>query len=455
MKKAAQKNKRRRKRGARRRGGSEPKVVKSAMRVVHPVCCGIDVHKDVIVCTIARSAEGTLAAEYEQRSFSTRWADLVDCRTWLGDSGCADVCMESTGKYWVPVYNVLSATCNVVVANPKYTRAIQGKKTDSKDATWIADLFRLGMVTASSVPPQDIRDAREISRYRYKLACMLASEKNRYQNCLTVSNSTLASVLSDVFGKTARAVVDRVVAGGDPPDEDECRELAKGRAKAKAPEIAEAVAGCAPNETQRLKMRLSSAHVDEIARMMEEADAELARLMEPHAQAVALVASVPGFTAWSAMVLLAEIGCDMAQFRSARHLCSWAGLSPRSNSSAGKSKSSHVMRAGTYLKPLVVQCALVAATRCKEDDYFARKYQRIKARRGHKRAIIAIARMMLVCIYNMLKNGETFSPVDREREERKEERRAAKAAADNSKEREAIELLASLGYDVSHLRAPA
>ena len=154
MKKAAQKNKRRRKRGARRRGGSEPKVVKSAMRVVHPVCCGIDVHKDVIVCTIARSAEGTLAAEYEQRSFSTRWGDLVDCRTWLGDSGCVDVCMESTGKYWVPVYNVLSATCNVVVANPKYTRAIQGKKTDSKDATWIADLFRLGMVTASFIPPQ-------------------------------------------------------------------------------------------------------------------------------------------------------------------------------------------------------------------------------------------------------------------------------------------------------------
>ena len=203
------------------------------------------------------------------------------------------------------------------------------------------------------------------------------------------------------------------------------------------------------SETQRLKMRLSSAHVDEISRMMAEADAELDRLMEPHADAVAIVASMPGFTERSAKTLLAEIGCDMSQFADAKHLCSWAGLSPRSNSSAGKPKSSHVMRAGTYLKPLLVQCALSAATRCRSDDYFARKYQRIKARRGHKRAIIAVARMMLACIYHMLSNGELFDPTDRGRE----------GAAMDGREpgddaTRAIELLASLGYDVSSLKAP-
>ena len=248
--------------------GPAPRAVRAAMRVVHPLCCGIDVHKGTIVCTGARSPEGSLAATYEQRSFSTRWSDLIECRDWLAGGGCADVCMESTGKYWVPVLNALEGTCRVVVANPKYTRAIRGRKSDSKDATWIADLFRLGLVVPSYVPPRDIRDAREISRYRYKLACMQASERNRYQNCLTVSNSTLASVLTDAFGKTARAVMERVVAGGDPPGEDECRELARGRAKGKAADIAGAVAGCSPSETQRLKMRLSSGHVDEIARMM-------------------------------------------------------------------------------------------------------------------------------------------------------------------------------------------
>ena len=433
-------------------GRAAARAVRAAMRVVHPVCCGIDVHRSVIVCTIARSPEGSLAATYEQRSFSTRWSDLVECREWLREAGCGDVCMESTGKYWVPVANALEGACRVVVANPKYTRAIRGKKTDSKDATWIADLFRLGLVVPSYIPPRDIRDAREISRYRYKLACMQASERNRYQNCLTVSNATLADVLSDCFGRTARAVMERVVAGGAPPGEEECRGLARGRARAKAADIAEAVAGCAPSETQRLKMRLSSGHVDEIARMMAEADAELDRLMEPHAGAVAIVASVPGFTERSAKTLLAEIGCDMSQFADARHLCSWAGLSPRSDSSAGKSRSSHVMRAGTYLKPLLVQCALVAATRCGEEDYFAGKYRRIKARRGHKRAIIAVARMMLACIYRMLSNGEMFDPTDRGRGAGAGDGRCAGAPDDGAAR--AIELLSSLGYDVSSLRVP-
>lgn len=443
MKKAA--------RGGEGRGAraGAPKQVAAAMRVVRPVCCGIDVHRSVIVCTVARSPEGSLAATYEQRTFTTSWSDLAECRDWLSECGCEDVCMESTGKYWIPVANALEGTCRVVVANPKYTRAIRGKKSDSKDATWIADLFRLDMVVPSYIPPRDMRDAREISRYRFKLACMQASERNRYQNCLTVSNATLAGVLSDCFGKTARAIMERVVAGGDPPGEDECRELARGRAKPKAAAIAEAVAGCAPSETQRLKMRLSSCHVDDIGRMIAEADAELDRLMEPYAGAVRIVASVPGFTERSAKTLLAEIGCDMSQFADAKHLCSWAGLSPRSDSSAGKSKSSRIMRAGTYLKPLLVQCAL-AATRCKEEDYFARKYRRIKARRGHKRAIIAVARMMLTCIYHMLSNGEMFGPADAGKEDGPER----EPSADRQVER-AIALLRERGFDVSPPADPA
>lgn len=445
MKKAARK-----KRGR----GSAAKVVETAMRVVHPVCCGIDVHRDVIVCTIAKSQEGSMAATYVQRSFSTKWSDLRECRDWLAEEGCEDVCMESTGKYWVPVHRVLREGCRVVVANPKYTRTIQGKKTDAKDATWIADLFRHGMVTPSYIPEPDIRDAREISRYRYKLACMQASERNRYQNCLTVSNATLASVLSDCFGKTARAVMQRVVAGGDPPDEEECRRLARGRAKAKAADIAAAVAGCAPSETQKLKMRLSSGHVDEIARMMAEADAELDRLMEQHAREVEIVCSVPGLAERSAKTLLAEIGCDMSQFLDAEHLCSWAGLSPRSNPGAGIRKSSKIMRAGTYLKPLLIQCAL-GAIRSKADDYFAGKYRRIKARRGHKKAIIAVARMMVACIYHMLSRGEMFDPNDRAEQDDAEQQEKEGDRVATAEELSAIELLKSHGYDVSSLHAPA
>ena len=454
MKKAARKTNKKKPAPRRGKKNTAPKAVRTAMRVVYPICCGIDVHRSQIVCTVATSRDGTLAADYLQRSFSTRYADLLECRDWLAECGCTDVCMESTGKYWVPVHNVLESTCDVTVANPKYTRAIRGKKTDSKDATWIADLFRLGMIVPSYVPPADIRAAREISRYRYKLCCMQASERNRYQNCLTVSNATIAAVLSDVFGKTAQAVMERVVQGGDPPDEEECKKLAKGRAKSKAKEIAEAVEGCAPNETQKLKMRLSSGHVAEITKMMGEADAELKRLMEPHSQAVRIVASVPGFTEFSAMVLLAEIGTDMSQFKSAKHLASWAGLTPRSSSSAGKAKSTRIMKAGTYLKPLLVQCAL-GAIRCKEDDYFLRKYRRIKARRGHKRAIIAISRMMLTCIYHMLTNGEVFNPTDRTAEDRRDEERRAVRAAGDEQERMAIELLESRGYDVSLLGIPA
>ena len=454
MKKAARKTNKKKPAPRRGKKNAAPKAVRTAMRVVYPICCGIDVHRSQIVCTVATSRDGTLAADYLQRSFSTRYADLLECRDWLAECGCTDVCMESTGKYWVPVHNVLESTCDLVIANPKYTRAIRGKKTDSKDATWIADLSGLGMIVPSYVPPADIRAAREISRYRHELCRVRASERNRYQRCPAVSNATIAAVLSDVFGKTAQAVMERVVQGGDPPDEEECRKLAKGRAKSKAKEIAEAVEGCAPNETQKLKMRLSSGHVAEITKMMEEADAEPERLMEPHSQAVRIVASVPGFTEFSAMVLLAEIGTDMSQSESAKHLASWAGLTPRSSPGAGKAKSTRTTRAGTYPRPLLARCAL-GAIRCTTDDYFLRKYRRIKPRRGHKRAIIAISRMMPARTCHMLTNGEVSDPTDRTAEDRRDEERRAVRAAGDEQERMAIELLESRGYDVSLLGIPA
>ena len=410
------------------------------MKVVRPICCGLDVHKTLIVATIATTnAEGITS--YEQRSYGTLNKDLYALRAWLVERGSPPVCMESTGKYWIPVYNVLETKIDeVCLTHPKYVRAIKGKKTDKKDSKWIADLFKCDLVRASFIPPKDVRECREIARYRAKLVHVRSSERNRYQDCMTTSNISLASVVSDPLGVTARGVMAQVTSD-EGFDEEKVLKLIKGSARRKAGRIVESVRDANLRPDQRFKIDETLRHMDLLDDMVARCELELYKRMEPHWAAVRLLCQLPGISELSAMIILSEIGVDMDVFDNADQLCSWAGLVPADNESNHKKKSTRITRAGQYLKPLLVQCAL-AAVRSTQEDYFATKYNRLKKRSGHKKAIIAVARKMLVCIYHMLKNGEAFAPSDYERLKK------PKAKSERLTEESALKLLSSLGYEI-------
>lgn len=381
------------------------------MKLIYSICCGVDVHKKSLVATIVSTDKEGIST-YQQRTFTTINSDIERFHCWLIENNCYHVCMESTGKYWIPIFNVLESDIHVILTHPKYVAAIKGKKTDKKDSKWIADLFKFDMVRNSFIPPKDIRALREIARYRFKLVCMKASEKNRIQNCMTVSNIGIANVLSDPFGVTATQVIGYLLSTNS-PNEQVCRKLIKGHAKKKADQIIESIQGFKIESDQALKMTLARAHLDYLEQMVLNTEIELFVRISPYMPLVKLIAELPGITELSATLILAEIGADMSVFEDANHMASWAGLTPANNESAGKKKSVRISHAGQYLKPLIVQCAL-AAIMSKKEPYFSIKYEKLKKRRGHKKAIIAIARMMLVCIYHMLSNGESFNPCDYE-----------------------------------------
>ena len=379
------------------------------MRIVKYHCAGIDVHKKFIaVCIATTDFKGVTT--YKKKKFRTFNSDLKACRNWLLANNCTEVCMESTGKYWIPVFNILEKDCKVVLANPKYIRSIKGKKTDDKDAMWIADLFKFDIVPSSYIPCKEIRKLRELFRYRQKLVGARSAEKMRLQNSLTVSNIALASVLTDSFGKSASSIIDYLI-NGESFDPEHCKSLLQRSAKKKADEVVASIIGYELSNDQALKMKLCREHVDYISQVVSKLDDSIADLAQPYDDLIRLAADVPGITENSARYIIAEIGVDMTIFSTSKHLCSWAGLTPQNNESAGKKKSCRVSRAGVYLKPLLVQCAL-AAIKDNNNPYFRVKYDRIKKRRGHKKAIIAIARMLLTCLYHMFLKKEAFQPTD-------------------------------------------
>ena len=413
-----------------------------SLKIIYPVCCGVDVHKRTIVATIAATDKNNITS-YSQKSFSTLNADLIAFRDWLLENGCHHVCMESTGKYWIPVFNILEDHVHVILTHPKYVRAIKGKKTDKKDSKWIADLYKHDMVRSSFIPPRNVRALRELARYRAKLVYMRSSEKNRYQNCLTVSNIGLGNILSDPFGKTATGIIGQLLSS-EIFDDEACKALIKKSAKQKTDLILESVRGCSISPDQRFKMNAAASHIAFLDDLILRTEAELYVRLQPNYHLVEHISQIPGISQLSAALVLSEIGFDMDVFESAKHMTSWAGLTPANNESAGKKKSTRISKAGQFLKPLLVQCAL-AATQDKTNPYFAIKYQRIKKRRGHKKAIIAIARMMLVCIYHMIKTGECFNPSDFEEFQNPAPRRVV------MNETNAIEFLREQGYDITAL----
>lgn len=379
------------------------------MRIVRPICCGADIHKDLIVATIAATNQDGIT-EYIQSSFSSQNFDLVRLKAWLIEHHCFEIAMESTGKYWIPVFNVLEGEIKVFVVHPKYTKAIKGKKTDKKDSKWIV---------------------------------MRSSERNRYQNSMTISNIGLASILSDPFGKSSRAVMKEVIRSSS-VTEEKISKLLERNAKKKVKEVLQSLVGSHIESDQRLKMNIASQHMDQIDSHVRRLETEMAIRCIPYATLINLLLDIPGISYLSAMTIIAEIGTDMSVFETSKQLSCWAGLAPANNESANKKKSVRISKAGSYLKPLLVQCAL-AAINSKSNPYYRIKYNRIKKRRGHKKAIIAIARMILVNIYHILSTGEVYSPCDMEQIINPKPVKKVMTIQN------AIEFLQSQGFDTSKL----
>ena len=379
------------------------------LKIVYPICCGVDVHKRFIVATIATTNDENITS-YLTKRFDTYTEDLVAFKDWLLQHNCKDVCMESTGKYYIPVYNILEDYVKVTVANPKYVKAIRGKKTDKKDSIWIADLFKHDLVPGSYIPPKPIRMLRELFRYRFKLVNNRSSERNRLQNCLTVSNIQLASVLTDMTGKSATSIINYITTC-ETFDPEYCKSLLQKSAKKKADDVIKSIVGYSISDEQSTKIDVCKKHQDNLDEHIQSIQDKMYELAKPYEKQINHICTCPGFQRNSAIYTIAEIGVDMTVFKSAKHLCSWAGLTPQNNESAGKKKSVHISRAGVYLKPLLVECAN-NAIKDKNNTYFKVKYDKIKKRRGHKRAIVAIARMMLTCVYHMLLKNEDFNPCD-------------------------------------------
>ena len=374
------------------------------LKIVYSICCGIDVHKKFVVATVTSTNENNITT-YATKQFSTYSKNLFHLKEWLSEHNCKEVCMESTGKYWIPIYNILEDSCNITLANPKYVKNIPGKKTDKKDSLWLADLHKHGLVKGSFIPPKAIRELRDLMRYRFKLTNFRSSEKNRFQNSLTVSNIMISSVVSDTFGKSSSAIIKYAMEHPDKLDIDYTQFLHKSMLS-KADEIKIAMQGSI-SKNQTAKMSVCLNHYDYINNCISQLDTAISLISSEFKSQIELIASAPGITTQSATTIISEIGVDMSVFPDAKHLCSWADLTPQNNESAGKKKSVRISRAGAYLKPILIQCAN-AAIKNKSCPYFKYRYESIKKRRGHKRAIIAIARMLLTCIYNMLLKNEAF-----------------------------------------------
>lgn len=414
------------------------------MKIVHPICCGMDIHKNIIVATIATTDSNGITT-YEQSTFSTMNNDVIKLRDWLLSHNCRYACMESTGKYWIPIWNILEKKINLTLAHPKYTKAIKGKKTDKKDSKWIADLFKHDLVPNSFIPPADIRQLRDLSRYRYKLTYIKVSEKNRIQNCFTMSNIRIDSIVSDPFGKSARLIMNDILNNPDFKPENAITNLKK-RLKKKENQIIDALQDINVSPDQHLKMDIAYQHLDQIDEHIKTIEQYLEQLAQPYDSFINLLCTIPGLQHRSCITIISETGVDMSQFIDAKHFASWAGLAPTNNESANKKKSVRISHAGVYLKPLLVQVAL-NSIRDSSNNYFTLKYNILKKRRGHKKAIIAIARMILVSIYHILLTGEPFHPYDFD--ELKNPISKEQSSSKSLNEEDAINYLKSLGYSIN------
>ena len=362
------------------------------LKIVYPICCGMDVHKSFVVACIA-ATNGHGVTTYKSKRFSTFTGDLRRCAAWLIENNCKDVCMESTGKYWISIYNILEPTCRIVLAHPKYEKAIRGKKTDKRDAKWIADIFKHDLVAGSFIPPADIRQLRDLVRYRWKLTNFTTGEKNRAQNCLTVYNIKLDDVFSDVFDKAASAITTRILENPTEKITDVSGFRTKGM-KATNEQVLAAVGGemCAE---QAEKLRIIRSHMNSLELCKLNLESLILTTSEKYLSQLNLIITAPGIQSFAAIGILSEIGVDMSVFPTSKHLCSWAGLTPQNNESAGKKKTTRISRAGAYIKPLLVQCAL-NAIRAKQFPEVRNRYLALKNAEATRKRLLPLPECCLL-----------------------------------------------------------
>lgn len=377
---------------------------RSVMEILHRRCAGLDVHKDtVMACVLIReSASGRKRKEL--REFGTMTQDLLQLADWLRDCGVTHLAMEATGVYWKPVWNVLEGEFKVLLVNAQHIKRVPGRKTDVKDCEWIAELLQHGLVQASFVPPVEVRELRDLTRYRATLVGERARVANRMEKVLEDANLKLASVVTDILGISERAILEAIVRGEEDPER--LAEMARCRLRAKLPALREALRGRVTEHHRFLLGRLL-AHVRFVEAEITELEGRIAEQMRPFEKEVEQWVSIPGINEVAAWSLIAELGPRLEAFSSEQHLSSWAGMCPGSNESAGKRRTGKTRKGNPWVRRMLCQIGWGAAR--SQGTYLSAKYHRIAARRGKKRAIIAVAHNVLVIGFHLIRNQRRYN----------------------------------------------
>jgi len=372
------------------------------MQVLYPRCCALDVHKLTVVACL-RLAEGDKVTT-EVRTFETTTASLISLRDWLAANKCTHVAMEATGVYWKPVWHILAdGDFELVLANAAHVKNVPGRKTDVRDAEWLVDLLAHGLIRASFVPDTQTQELRALLRTRKQLVREASSHIQRVQKTLEDANIKLDSVISDVMGKSGRAMIEAMIAGETNPTK--LAAFADRRLKASPAQLREALRGRVTKQ-HRFLLRLHLQQIDALETAIAEIDQQVEADIAPFRGAVKQLSSIPGVKALAGQVIVSEIGIDMGRFPSDGHLVSWTGICPRNDESAGKRRSTRLRKGAPWLKTTLVQCAWSAVRQ--KDTYLRAQFYHVRARRGAKKAIIAVAASILTAVYHMLKDGKMY-----------------------------------------------
>ena len=379
------------------------------MRNLLEVCCGLDVHKEVLVACMLK---GGIDEEPEPiiKEFSTLLSGLDEFKNWLIRNNCRDVAMESTGVYWFPIYNVLESIfyedsqVNIIVANPHHMKNVPGKKTDIKDSHWIATLLRASLLAPSYIPPKEIRELRDWTRYRDILIKELVGHKNRIEKHLQQCGFKLSTILSDIFGMSGFELIKKLCNKGKLTQLD-VEESLHGTLRNKSSEVQQAVAGQLSSHDKLFLTNLVNV-MENCQKEIEEVERHIEGCAHQYEPTLQLLETIPALQRRASTIIISELGVDLSMFPTAGHLCKWAGLCPGDNESAGKKKSTRITKGNPRIKSVMVQCAW-AATRCK--NFFLRDwFYRLRARRGTKKALIAVARKLLSSVWHILTTGEIY-----------------------------------------------